>query len=95
MNETEKLDDQNNNFIFQLNKEEAEIRIADYRELISILTGAIRSEDPKDYGLNEAENLDIFAWEMVADSKSSNVNILHAIEKLKVKIAKLSLKFNL
>tara|TARA_R110000868_G_scaffold324717_1_gene585522 strand:- start:26 stop:358 length:333 start_codon:yes stop_codon:yes gene_type:complete len=56
------------------------------REIIQLLKNSLRSEDPADYGVNEAKNLDIFAWEMVEDAKSSNAKINLAIDKLTQKL---------
>lgn len=61
-----------------------------FQDIVKLLTSSLRSENPSDYGSNQSENLDVFAWDMVEDAKKSNVNIRTVIEKLMLKLGALN-----
>ena len=90
--ETKIIENENKQMsLFDLDGKDSAVDVAFCLEVIGLLKTNIRSEDPKDYGLNDAKNLDLFSWEMVEESKNSNAKIRNIIDKLENKISAIKL----
>lgn len=80
------MNENNQNIPETLVNHARETEILFFQEIVRLLQSGLRSEEPKDYGLDNAKNLDLFSWEMVEDAKKSNIRIRFAIEKIEEKM---------